>query len=234
MGFLLQAAVARRWPVLDRHAVAMLTRESCARALLMAIHPLGWGTPPPRQRLVKAPARPALLLVPGFGFSRSSLAFVQTFLVQRGWRWVWAVNGASPRRLGQRIRQLKTACGGAPVDIVAFGEGGLTVVRALRSSDELTACIRRVVTLGTPWYGHRLAALRGASAAEEDLWPPPVPVWCIWSDSDPAIVPVSSTSPPTAPPHGQICLPGTGHVELLTSVPAFRALQAALEHHEAV
>ena len=141
--------------------------------------------------------------------------------------------------LGTRVRQLVAATGIERVDIVAFAEGGLVAARALHADPTLVPHVRRLVTLGTPWLGSHAAIfglrpgwaeVRVGSPALRGLWPPPVPVWAIWGDADPAVIPTRSAAPESPPPPAQTCLSASGHYELLASAAAYRAAESALAY----
>ncbi|MBX2803819.1 MAG: hypothetical protein KTR31_39450 [Myxococcales bacterium] len=235
---------------LEAKVLAAVVREACARALLRLMTPLGWSQPAPRPahpRGVSERRAAPVLLVPGRTWSRASLLFLRQFLVQRGWRWVWPVNrgrGANgglaqeAELLARRIRELRSVSGAQQIDIVGFSVGGLVAAWVLRHHPEARASVRRLVTVGTPWRGTKLAVFSPGAAAREirfnshlldDLWPLPVPVFSIWSATDLVVVPGRSAAPPSDQ-GTDVCIEAAGHVELLVSARAFRAVQAALEH----
>ena len=97
--------------------------------------------------------------------------------------------------------------------------------------------MRRLVTLATPWQGTKLAVFgRSLSLREvrhrapvlDRLFPEDTPTVCIWSPDDPVVVPAGSALPPDG--HGtRVAIEAAGHVELLVSARAFRAVLASLE-----
>ncbi len=250
VGWAVQTAESGAPVRLETKVVAAIVREGCARAFLRLLAPLGWRQPAPRiadPRAVPERRLPPVLLVPGLGWSRASLIFLQLFLVRRGWRWVWAVNRANTHRgtlaeeaehLAERIRELKQRSGSDVVDLVGFSVGGLVAAWVLRHHTESRDSVRRLVTLGTPWSGTKLSVFGRSKAMREirygshlldTLWPPPVPTFSVWSASDLVVVPAQSAAP--AGDQGtDVCIEAAGHVELLVSARAFRAVQAALEH----
>jgi len=229
--------------VVDRRAVAVITREATARSLfrLLRLVPVRRR---PRRAEVGVPHRrvPPVLLIPGLDFGPASLFGLTTFLRRRGWAWVWATQrGGRDEVLADRAARLVTEVSayareaGAPqVDIVAFGTGGLLAAWYLRHHPD--APVRRLVTIGTPWVGTRIAVFqRGRAAMEvlpgshllDGLMPVPVPTTCIWSPDDPIVVPTRSAMPPS--PAQSVRIDGAGHVEMLLSARVYRAVQAALE-----
>ncbi len=230
--------------------IALVVREGCARLLLSLVGPLGWGRSRLRRRVVEGvpdKGLPPVLLVPGVGWSRSSLMFLRTFLVRRGWPWVWALDRKSrrgstlameARHLGQLVREAQQLTGAEEVDVVAFSSGGLALAWALRHDPDLGPRIRRMVTLATPWRGTKLAGFRRGVAYRElrfgspvldGLWPAGHDLVCVWSPDDPVVVPAESATPPSGN-GSDISIEAAGHVELLISARAFRAVQSALEH----
>jgi len=227
--------------------VSVYVREALARCLIILMSPLGWTNPGPSLWSVGASTevkRTPVLLLPGYGTNRSCLAPLCLFLANRGWTWLWAVNlGRRDRSLsdhaaeiGKQVDQLRRRTGAAKIDIVAFSMGGLVAAWYLRHLDG-DQHIRRLVTIGTPWRGTRLAVFaRSASAREmiygahvlDALAPPPAPTICIWSPDDPVVVPTSSG---VAEQGAQsVRIDAAGHIDMLVSARVYRAVQAALSH----
>jgi len=136
--------------------------------------------------------------------------------------------------LGGEALAEAAARGAAEVDLVGFGTGGLVAAWYLRHHGP--AKVRRLITIGTPWRGTKLAVFSRAPEAPEikfgahaldGLCPPPVPTVCIWSPDDPVVVPATSA----VPEHGvdAVRVEAGGHVDLLLSARVYRAVQAALE-----
>ncbi len=244
-GFAILAA-DRGTPVTwSARVVSLYVREALARSLIILVSPLGWSNPTPSPREgVEELRRTPVILLPGYSTNRSALAPLSLFLANRGWRWIWAVNlGRRDRslaehatELGKQIEHLQHRTGAQKVDIVAFSMGGLVAawfVRHLEGKD----AVRRLVTIGTPWKGTRLAVFASAESASEMIYgthvldalsPPPVPTICIWSPDDPVVVPSSSAVPEEGAQSVQI--DGAGHLDMLISARVYRAVQAALSH----
>lgn len=249
LGFAVSAADRGEPVKLDAATVALLVREGCARALFLVMQPLGMGQAPPRS--VQPPLGPdgpprpraPVVLVPGHGHNRVSLAFLRAFLVNRGWEWVWPVNVASREagladmamELGRRVDELRRITGADKVDVVGQSMGGLVAAWYVHHLDG-DAKVRRLVTLGTPWGGTRVAVFARSKLARDlmpgspvldGLAPPPVPTVCVWSPHDPVVVPAESATPDGT---DVVALDGCGHTEMMVSSRAFRAVQAALSH----
>lgn len=233
---------------LSGRIVAALVREACARLLLRALNPLlGHGPPRVERALTAAESRrlPPVILLGGLTWGPASLMFLRRFLVQRGWGWVISAQRGGPdstlateaEALARLVARARRLSGEDKVDLVGFSAGGLVAAWYLRHHEEAAGSIRRLVTVATPWRGTRMAVFGHGAAARQvrygshlldELWPPPVPVVCIYSADDGIIVPATSAVPESA--HHSVCIEDAGHVELLLSPRSLRAVQAALEH----
>jgi triacylglycerol esterase/lipase EstA (alpha/beta hydrolase family) len=237
--------VERGEPVhIDARTVSIYVREAVARTWFSLSRPFGaWGVRPVAGGPPSVRKSPPILLVPGYAQNRSSLAWLHRFLLARGFRWVWAVN--HPRRnaglaeraaaLGQRVAELRAATGAEQVDIIGHSLGGLVAAWYCRRLGG-EAHVRRLVTIGTPWRGTRLAIFAREPVAREisygshvldGLAPPGVSAVSIWSPDDPVVVPSQSA---VADGVESVCVDSAGHHELLVSARVFRAVLAALAH----
>jgi len=249
------AATAAAWVALltdrsepariGRREIGTLSREAAARIVLGAAGLVAWGDGgkerDPRGRDSADPT--PVLLVPGAPQRPVALLFLRTFLRSRGYR-ILRTTGPGRGGLAQRaehigahVRALADATGSDRVDIVAHGLGGLAAawyVRHLGGS----ARVRRLVTLGTPWRGTRMAVFtRGHLGREtlpgapvlDDLSPCGVPTFCIWGSLDPMVLPQRSAIADDAV---SIEIDGAGHLDLLLSARAFRATDEALRRPE--
>ncbi|MFT7518307.1 MAG: triacylglycerol lipase [Kiritimatiellia bacterium] len=167
------------------------------------------------------------------------MRFLETFLRSRGFTWVWAVgsgNGVLAERaewLAARVERLCEESGSEQIDVVAHGLGGLVAAWYVRHSSGPLR-VRRLVTMGTPWGGTRMAVFtRGALGREtmvgssvlDDLSPCLASAVCIWGSHDPMVLPASSA---VAEDAVAVYLSGAGHLDLLLSSRAFRAVRQAL------
>lgn len=110
-------------------------------------------------------------------------------------------------RLRQTIEAVSAATGSARVDLVGHSLGGL-VARYLAETGECRA-VRRVVTLGAPYFGSRVPA--------EEL--------AIFAANDPFI----PAPHPVRGPHGLVCVvPDCGHLGLLYHPVVLREVAAFL------
>ncbi len=229
---------------IDRTMLAMTVREAMARSLFFVGRPLNLIGPAPAPSMAGVAQRrlPPVLLLPGLDVGRVSMLGLSTFLRRRGWPWVWAVSrGGRERSLAEstdacheQVEQLRRAAGADRIDIVAFGTGGLVAAWYVKHHPD--APVRRLVTIGTPWRGTRIAVFQRGRAAREvlpgnhlldGLAPPPVPTYCVWSPHDPIVVPTSSAVPEQGVQ--SVRIEGAGHLDMLLSARVYRTVQAALE-----
>ena len=221
--------------------IAVIAREGTIKALIWALSPLAWfaRTSPPAERAFGA--RHPVLLVPGLSGGRMSLHFLRIFLERRGWPVVWAMPlpGGDPNlpelaaEVGRAVESFTQSTGATRIDIVAHGTGGLAAAWYAQHMDR-GARVRRLVTVGTPWRGTRLAVFIRGRLGPELLWgspllaslqPPIVPTVALGGLDDPTVVPASSCFPMGAT---AVRIEGAGHLELLASPRAFRAVAEAL------
>ncbi len=227
----------------DRRTVAMIAREAGARLVLLILD-LAWrvvpDSPPAPPPAPPGPRRVPVLLIPGLTWSAGSLWPLATFLRNRGWS-VWATprRGRAPlaeeaAALSRRIDAWCGRTGVARIDLVAFSTGGLVAAWYLRHQGN--ARVRRLVTIGTPWRGTRMAVfgkgpevdeIRFGSHVLDGLSATPVPTTCVFSPDDPMVVPADSA----APDHGSalVRIDSGGHLDLLVSARVFRAVMASLD-----
>lgn len=229
------AAGARQVPGVLR--LAMIAREATTRVGFAAIAPFGFldaRTPDP------GIGRP-VLIVPHPGRFRVELFLLRTMIARRTGRAVWAMrlpgDGVSLAEQADRVltdvRRLQRWTGAAQVDVVGFGAGALAAVFCAGHVDDSDR-IARVVGLGAPWRGTRTAPFAGPGGRDlapdapalDALFPCPVPVWSVWCPDDPEVVPAHSA---VADPDRSIAVDAAGHVGLLVSARAMRAVLAALD-----
>lgn len=228
-------------PVRSAESLARLAREVAAHVIFGVLAWLALGRPRARRIVpdgVAVRPRP-VLLVSGLTHNRASLWLLRTYLTQRGFQWVDLYERAGgtiaedAAGLARQLADLRAASGAAEVDVVGFASGGLVAAHAASAPG-----IRRLITLGTPWRGTRTAVFRRGRAAHELRysptllvpWPPAAEVVCIVATEDPVIVPAESGEPEGA---RMVRIEDGGHLELLASARAFRAVLAELERVEA-
>jgi triacylglycerol lipase len=226
----------RRMPwTATRHAV--LARETVARVLFLVTRPLGWGEP----RAWRVEHGVPVVLVPDPGVGRAALLLLRQFLRNQGFdAWILSFPRGEQSlaeradSLDERLTHLMTTAEVDRVDLVAFGVGGLVAAWFVRHRDQGRR-VRRLVTLGTPWRGTRLAVFWEGSIAEEarpdshaldDLLSPEVPTLSVWCPEDPEVVPPESAR---ADAVDSVAVEGAGHLGLLLSARTFRAVLTGLQ-----
>ena len=221
-------------------------REWGAHLLQWAMLPLGSRDPGPSPGDWGRPGRPPVMLVPGYGMNRACLFFLATYLRRRGWEWVWPVNNRPhsagvpvyASRLAEAVARLRRETGAEQVDIVGHSMGGVIAAWYINQLGG-HAHVRRLITLGTPGLGTRMHVF-GTRHQARDMAPgapviaeiqgPQVEAVSLWSRFDPLISPPEAATPPGV---RAVEIGGAGHLEMLTSAAAFRAVRDALLEGEA-
>lgn len=237
-------ALDRAEPV--RPSVAGLrwfVREWWAMLTTAIVHPLGFRGGPPVHKPPPWPAepRPPALLVPGFALNRSSMWAVARHLRRCGWDWVHIINNEPreatveqyARELATEVAALRQASGADRVDLVCHSMGGVVAglyINQMRGHES----VRRLVTLGTPWHGTRVAYfglrrqtrdLTPDAAALPRARPPRAPLTSIWSTHDEIVWPARSSVVDGAE---HVNLTHVGHLDLTRHPVALRAVAEAL------
>jgi len=149
---------ARREPAIPK--VTAWVGEGLALSLVVLAWPFGLlGT----QRVTRAADGRPVVLVPGWGMNRSSLAVLAARLRSDG-RDAYAINYPSASRDPERmaravaheIERVARETGADVVDVIAHSQGGV-LVRAAARQEDLRTRIANVVTLGSPHRGTALA-----------------------------------------------------------------------------
>ena len=178
-----------------------------------------------------------LILVHGYGGNSANFLFMQWRLKWRGWGNVYSVSYTPPhinaRKLAQQVNdhveRILASTGAEKAHIICHSMGGPLTRYALKNLG-LAGKVDRVITLGSPHYGSRVAGLfppLGAAAqlryqspfirelATETTCPGGARYFSIFSNMDNFVLPVS-----TAVLHGaeeNIHVPYLGHCALLYS-----------------
>ncbi len=233
----------------------MQARTSLTAVLPGLVRALVKGDAPARDRVPLD--APPIVLLHGFGTSSRVLAPLARHLCRALGRPVirCSLGGAFPvhlgdvrrtaRRVHEEIERLAARSPFDYVDVVGHSLGGLVAAYLLKRLDRGRR-IRRVVTLGTPHRGAPLALVGvlllglvsravwqmvpGAPLLRE-LAALPVPegseLLALGSDAD-GVVPQAFASLLPAPRQANGRLAGLGHVDLLWSPVAFRAVESTL------
>ena len=146
------------------NAVGWFLVEWATRSLFLVAAPFGflW----PFASGPTGPRRP-VIMIHGFGTTRASFAILAWRLRRDGYGPIVAASYSSlGGTLADAIRSFRAAIeeacagnGAEGVDVVAHSLGGLVVRRALRDDPALAPRVRKLVTLGTPHGGSKIAAL---------------------------------------------------------------------------
>ena len=176
------------------NALGWFLAEWAARSLFLVAAPFGFLWPFAKPTFT-AP-RP-LVLVHGYGTTRASLALLAWRLRRDGWgpihavayRTVFGSLADATKRFEEEVTRALAVTAASSVDVVAHSLGGLVARKALRDP-ALAGRVRKLVTLGCPHQGTKLAAL-GVDPLGRELHPESDLVHLL-GEADPA--PVEATS----------------------------------------
>ncbi|WP_235953639.1 esterase/lipase family protein [Noviherbaspirillum galbum] len=174
----------------------------------------------PPQRLPKGDGH-SVIVFPGLGASGSATAMLRTRLQQLDYEvhdWEHGINQLPSGDLDLWITQLAiqlqrlAARGGRTVTLVGWSLGGL-YARALL--ERYPACVRQIITLGTPYaeLRHGGATPTSRQECEEDAVAA-VPAFSIYSKSD-GVVAWQGCVPSGLPNHHAIAVDGVSHMGLV-------------------
>ncbi|MEQ3635263.1 alpha/beta fold hydrolase [Alcanivorax sp.] len=213
-----------------------MAKETAALTVLVLSYPLRLihDSSPIRSR---HHGEPPVILVHGYGGNSANFLFMQWRLKWRGWSNVYSVSYTPPhinaRKLSQQVvdhvEGILATTGAEKAHLVCHSMGGPLTRYALKNLG-LAGKVDRVITLGSPHYGTRVAGLfppLGAAAqlryqspfirelATETTCPGGARYFSIFSNMDNFVLPVSA-----AVLHGaedNIHVPYLGHCALLYS-----------------
>lgn len=185
-----------------------------------------------------------VLLVPGYGMNRGCLRLLAQRL-EATHRPVLCIDfpfGKTIEELAEILaaaaQELKSATGSEKIDVVAHSRGGLVAAWWIQKQGG-ASFVERLVTLGTPWSGTKIAAfgigpsvlqmfpasalIRALSAVPLD---PHVVFYAVNGAFDSMMLPPGTDDIPA--PGRNIRLEGVGHMGLLLSIAAFQQIHGAL------
>ncbi len=189
-------------------ALSLLLRDFGIKVVAVLSMPLGAFELGPSRTPLADSTRPPVILVPGYGMNRACFFFLAFYLKKRGFPWVWIVNNRPHSasipdyadRLAYAVQRLKRESGAETVDLIGHSAGGVISAWYLHHRGGADH-VRRLVTIGTPWAGTRMAIF-GQRAHAADLMPdaqvirqiqrPPVPTYAIWTRQDGVLIPYQS------------------------------------------
>ncbi|MDX1802949.1 MAG: alpha/beta fold hydrolase [Alcanivorax sp.] len=186
---------------------------------------------------LRRPGETPVILVHGYGGNSANLLTMQWRLRLRGWSNVYSVGYTPPhinaRKLAAQVNdhvlRILEATGADKAHLICHSMGGPLTRYALKNLD-LAGRIDKVITLGSPHQGSRIAALfpaRGAAAQmryqspfireldEGGECPGGARFYAIFSDMDNFVLPVSTAMLKGA--EENILVPYLGHCALLFS-----------------
>jgi triacylglycerol lipase len=162
----------------SRGSVLLLLFRGLIGSLLSHLLLLAVSTSALRSRFWRLPAgppsRPPVVFVHGLYHNHTAWYFYLRWFRRWGWQHLAAVNLRGKFRsieeyaltLGNQVERVLERSGGEQVDLVGHSMGGL-VIRAYLAGNAQEARVRRVVTLGTPHAGSKLAVFAPGLAARE-------------------------------------------------------------------
>jgi hypothetical protein len=195
-------------------------------------------------------AHPPVLLLHGFVDNRSVFVLLRRSLLRHGWRHVTALNHSpltcdlrkAAELLGRQVEEVCARTGHRRVDIVGHSLGGL-VARYYVQRLGGDARVRRVITLGTPHSGTRVAPFMSALPIVRQMRPDsdviaelslPAPncrtrFVAFWSEEDHMMVPATTArlTHPDLIAHN-VHVPGVGHLALPVSGTVAAGIREAL------
>src|SRR4051794_890837 len=196
-----------------------------------------------------APSARPVLLVHGFGGTKSSWSFLARALTARGLT-VDALTYSPFRtsveqvadRLAVAVERLLSQTGADKVHLVGHSLGGVVIAQAI-ASGRLTGRVDTVVTLaapfgGSPWanllpFGAIVSALRQGSPLLQRIASAPVPDgmrWVAFTATHDTIVPGRRSVPPHVNVE-TVTVGGVGHLGMLVSPQVVGRVVAALSTH---
>lgn len=242
-----QAALPGERPLRPLPVLVGMAKEVGSLLLLVLFYPLRLihDASPARSR---HPSETPVLLVHGYGGNSANFLLMQWRLKWRGWANVYSVSYTPPhinaRKLAQQVvdhvERIRAATGADKVHLVCHSMGGPLTRYALKNLG-LAGKVDRVITLGSPHAGSRVAALMpplGAVAqlryqspfikelAEGGDCPGGARYFAIYSNLDNFVLPVSSAMLSDA--EANIHVPYLGHCALLHSTRVLQQVERCL------
>jgi triacylglycerol esterase/lipase EstA (alpha/beta hydrolase family) len=197
-----------------------------------------------------APVTP-ILLVHGYAQNQSDWFWFQYQLKQAGIGPVYTINlwnitggiEAHAEKLAKSLQTIKEKHPNEPITLIGHSMGGLvsSYYAEFLKKDDIQ--IKKIITLGSPFYGTRLAGL-GMGLSVEQMAPnsaflealrlkidgSTIPYYYLASQMDNTIVPWDSAliDPLTPDASNQYVIPDQGHLRLLVSQQVFEKVKAWL------
>ena len=223
--------------------VRAMLLEAASLTFLVATYPLRVIQDASPKR-AHASDRPPVVLIHGYGGNSANFLWMQWRLRRWGFRNVYAVSYTPPHinmrklsdQVARHVERVLERTGAEQVDLVCHSMGGPLSRYAIKNLG-LAGRVGKVITLGSPHYGSRIAALfpaRGAAAqmryrspfvqelAEEGECPGGARFFCLYSEMDNFVLPAATAVLENA--EENLHLPYLGHCSLLYSPRVARAV----------
>ncbi len=218
----------------------LLVQETVCLLVTLLLRPVGWF--PARLPSKQHGGMPPVILLHGLFQNRSCMSWLQRRLRTAGYRQVISINTPPSRDLenltellAKKVDELRIRLKIDKVILVGHSMGGL-IARNYVQNRGGTAYVERVVTLGSPHRGSKLAPFALSSMGKSLLpgsefirqfndiaWPQEIPIVTIYTRYDNIVMPADLARMPGA---RAVELDGMGHTALLFHP---RALQAVVD-----
>lgn len=228
-------------PRFNRTSISGFLRETAATVWMFVGAPLALLPHQPLSGRGVLNRHNPVLLIPGYGLTRVMMWPLAVYLRHQG-RWVWCINNpiyeddipTFATNAKRAVAHLKACSGAEQVDIVGHSMGGIIGAWFIAHLDGAKD-VRRLVTLGTPWAGTKMAifgfgrqslSLRPTSSTLTSLDDFAHDTVALWSPADCIVQPSSSAAPSHA---STVELTDVGHLEMVLNPTAWQAIRDALE-----
>ena len=221
----------------------------CGSVVMVALFPLGfmkrlWVPSPDTQK-----DGPVVVLVHGVYHNASAWVYYRWNLKRKGYNRIYAFSFGSRKnsfddvyeKFETWMRRVQSECPGEDLVMVGHSLGGLLAKTYAGRLDEAHASlVRRVITLGTPFMGSKMAVFgfgalakslqyQGTLVRELGKYQPSTPLPCVafYSPVDNLVLPTASLLPPAGWEHEQT-IP-MGHTAALYHKPTFKRVLSYME-----
>jgi pimeloyl-ACP methyl ester carboxylesterase len=221
-------------------ATWLLIQESACLLVTILLRPFGWL--PARPPSAKQESLPPVILLHGLFQNRSSLFWLQHRLHSAGYRQIISINTPPwkdletlTEKLAKKVDEMRIRFKVDKVILVGHSMGGI-IARNYVQNRGGAANVERIVTLGSPHHGSKLAPFALSPIGKTLLpgsefirrfnsaaWPQGTPIVSIYTRYDNIVMPAELARMDGA---GSVELDGMGHTALLFHP---RSLQAVIE-----
>jgi pimeloyl-ACP methyl ester carboxylesterase len=126
------------------------------------------------------PSQRPILLIHGFLGSSNNWVYHRYCLLQAGYKNIFTVNLGDPRKsiedytkiVAAKVETIKALTGRADIVLVGHSMGGLVAQQYRYTEPGADACVKKIITIGTPCFGTHVAlAASWASTAAQEMQP---------------------------------------------------------------